>query len=722
MQRVAAILMGSLFLLPAAGQNRTTQAPAPGQPTAITGFRDVQAEVQREKTFLAVPDAQRAGEHLRILTSAPHMASTPEDRATADYVAGKFRGAGLETKIVEYKVWLAGKPDEVMLEIVYPKISRQPFQLRERVDGDRYQDDPRVVTGFNASSPSGDVEGDVVYANYGRPEDFRRLQDMKIDVRGKIVIARYGNNYRGVKVHVAEQHGAAGVIIYSDPSDDGYVKGDVYPKGPWRPESGIQRGSVKYTFRYPGDPTTPGVAATPDLPESKRIAPEKADDMPTIPTMPLSYGDAKMIMQEIGGPESPREWQGGLPFTYHVGPGAVRVHMRLKMNYAYHTIWDVIGTIPGKEFPNELVIGGNHRDAWVYGTVDPSSGTAAMLETVHGLGELLKTGWRPRRTIIFGSWDAEEQGLIGSTEWVEDEEKKLGNAAVYFNMDTAVSGPAFAASAVPSLKQFLRDATKAVPSPSGGSVYDAWQKSTQVAAATEGAQRRQPNAPSPDLPVGELGSGSDFTPFLQHVGVPATDITSNGPYGVYHSAFDDLQWFKRFADPNFVYEQQMARVFGIEILRMADADVLPHDYETYGKEITAYLEALQRRCNSAFGKQSPDFGASLDAAHRLMNAGEAAMVSQNAPAEAAEKRMKLNRALIGAERELLFPDGLPKRPWFRHSIYAPGEFTGYSAVVIPSVTEAVDNGDPKAAQEQLNALAAAIARAAEVLEKSQKGD
>jgi len=722
MQRVSAILMSTIFLLPAAGQNRPAQTPLPAQPIAITGFRDVQAQVQREKTFLAVPDAQRAGEHLRILTSAPHMAATPEDRATAEYVAQKFREAGLETKIVEYKVWLAGRPDEVMLEIVHPKIARQPFQLRERVDGDKYQDDPRIVQGFNASSPSGDVEGDIVYANYGRPEDFRKLQDMKIDVRGKIVITRYGNNYRGVKVHLAEQHGAAGVIIYSDPSDDGYVKGDVYPKGPWRPESGIQRGSVKYTFRYPGDPTTPGIAATPDLPDAKRVPPEKADDMPTIPTMPLSYGDAKMIMQELGGPESPREWQGGLPFTYHVGPGAVRVHMRLKMNYAYHTIWDVIGTIPGKDFPDELVIGGNHRDAWVYGTVDPSSGTAAMLETVHGLGELLKTGWRPRRTIIFGSWDAEEQGLIGSTEWVEDEEKRLGTAAVYFNMDTAVSGSTFAASAVPSLKQFLRDATKVVPSPSGGSVYDAWQKSTQSAAATEGAQRRQPNVASPDLPVGELGSGSDFTPFLQHVGVPATDITSNGPYGVYHSAFDDLQWFKKFADPNFVYEQQMARVFGIELLRMADADVLPHDYETYGKEITAYLEALQRRCNSAFGKQSPDFGASLDAAHRLMNAGEAALTLQNSPPASAERRSKLNRALIGAERELLFADGLPKRPWFRHSIYAPGEFTGYSAVVVPSVTEAVDNGDPKAAQEQLNALAAAIARTAEVLEKSQKGD
>jgi len=720
MPRVSAVLLGILCFLPAAGQNQPAQTPA--APTAITGFRDAAAEAQLEKSFIAVPDAKLAGEHLRALTSAPHMTATPEDRKTADYVAERFRAAGLETQIVEYKVWLAGKPDEVSLQIVYPKIARQPLKLREHVDGDRYQDDPRVVQPFNAGSPSGEIEGDVVYANYGRPEDFRKLQEMKIDVRVKIVITRYGNNYRGVKSHVAEQYGAAGVIIYSDPSDDGYVKGDVYPKGPWRPDSGVQRGSVGYIFKYPGDATTPGIASVPDLPDSKRIAPEKSGDMPSVMTMPISYGDAKMILQEIGGPESPRDWQGGLPFTYHVGPGPTRVHMRLKLNYAYRTIWDVIGTIPGKDFPNETVIGGNHRDAWVYGAVDPSSGTAAMLETVHGLGDLLKTGWRPKRTIILGSWDAEEQGLIGSTEWVEDQEKKLGGAAVYFNMDTAVSGSLFAASAVPSLKQFMRDVTKAVPSPGGGSVYEAWLKSKQNPANNEVVKTRLPNVQTADLPVGDLGSGSDFTPFLQHIGVPATDISSSGPYGVYHSTFDDLQWFETFADPNFLYEQEMARVFGIQVLRIANADVLPHDYETYGKEITAYLEALRSRCGTAFGKQSPDFAPSLDAAHRFTNAGHALLSSQAAPPESAQAREKLNQALISAERQLLVPEGLPKRPWFRHTIYAPGEFTGYAAVVLPSVTEAVDNGDVQGAQTQLNSVAAALSRASEVLEKSQKGD
>ena len=721
MQRVTAVLLGMLIFLPAAGQNQPAQTPATPA-TAITGFRDAATETQLEKSFIAVPDAKLAGDHLRALTSAPHMTGTPEDRKTADYVAEKFRAAGLETQIVEYKVWLAGKPDEVSLQIVYPKIARQALKLREHVDGDRYEDDPRVVQPFNAGSPSGEVEGDVVYANYGRPEDFRKLQEMKVDVRGKIVITRYGTNYRGVKSHVAEQYGAAGVIIYSDPSDDGYVKGDVYPKGPWRPDSGVQRGSVGYIFKYPGDASTPGFASVPDLPDSKRIEPEKSGDMPSVMTMPISYGDAKLILQEIGGPESPRDWQGGLPFTYHVGPGPTRVHMRLRLNYAYRTIWDVIGTIPGKDFPNETVIGGNHRDAWVYGAVDPSSGTAAMLETVHGLGELLKTGWRPKRTIILGSWDAEEQGLIGSTEWVEDQEKKLGGAAVYFNMDTAVSGPLFAASAVPSLKQFMRDVTRAVPSPGGGSVYDAWLKAKQNPSNNDAVKSKLPNVQTSDLPVGDLGSGSDFTPFLQHIGIPATDISSSGPYGVYHSAFDNLQWFETFADPNFLYEQEMARVFGIQVLRIANADVLPHDYETYGKEITAYLEALQRRCGTAFGKQSPDFAPSLDAAHRLMNAGHALLASQAAPPESSQAREKLNQALISAERQLLVPEGLPKRPWFRHTIYAPGEFTGYAAVVVPSVTEAVDNGDVQAAQTQLNSVAAALSRASEVLEKSQKGD
>ena len=297
---------------------------------------------------------------------------------------------------------------------------------REHVDGDRYDSDPRVVMPFNGSSPSADITADVVYANYGRPEDFQKLAQMGIDVKGKIVLTRYGGNFRGVKVYIAQEKGAAGVLIYSDPSDDGYYKGDAYPNGPYRPATGVQRGAVQYMFKYPGDPTTPGVASTPDLPMSKRVAPEKAESQPTIPSTPLSYKDAAPILENLKGPAAPHEWQGALPFTYHLGgKGNVKVHMLLKMDYQYRLIWDVIGRVQGTEYPDEWVVAGNHRDAWVYGAVDPNSGTAAMLEAVHGIGALLKQGWKPKRTIIFGSWDAEEEGLIGSTEWAEDNAQRL---------------------------------------------------------------------------------------------------------------------------------------------------------------------------------------------------------------------------------------------------------------------------------------------------------
>jgi len=345
----------------------------------ISGFRDAAAERALDQKFNAVPDAKLAEDHLRTLTAKPHLAGTPEDKATADYVAQKFRDAGLETQIVEYKIWL-GYPKEISVDVTEPKGVKMHGPTREHVQGDPFQDDARVIPPMNGSSPSGDVEAEVVYANYGRPEDFAKLKEMGVDVRGKIAIVRYGANYRGVKVYDAELAGAAGVIIYSDPIDDGYFKGEAYPKGPWRPVTAAQRGSVEYMSKYPGDVTTPGVASTPDLAVSQRIAPEKAAALPKIPATPLSYGDAQPILQNLGGQASPREWQGALPFTYHVGPGPVRVKIHLKFDYAYRTIWDVIGVIPGTELQSEWVVAGNHRDAWVYGAVDPNSGTAAMLE------------------------------------------------------------------------------------------------------------------------------------------------------------------------------------------------------------------------------------------------------------------------------------------------------------------------------------------------------
>ena len=686
---------------------------------AIPGFRDVAGEQEIEKRFLAVPDPRLAEEHLRILTQAPHIAASPEDKATAEYVAQKFREAGLEAEIVEYKVWI-NYPSEISVDMTAPAGVEMHGPRRERVEGDPYQDDPRVTTPYNGMSPSGDVEGEVVYANYGSPEDFDKLKQMNIDVRGKIVIVRYGQNFRGVKAFVAQERGAAGVIIYSDPKDDGYYRGDGYPKGPWRPASGAQRGSIGYMFQFPGDPMTPGVAAVPSLPDAKRVSPADSEQLPKIPVTPLSYADASPILGHLDGPPSPREWQGALPFTYHVGPGPSKVKIHLKQDYQLRTIWDVIGKAPGSASPNEWVVAGNHRDAWVYGAVDPNSGTAAMLEAVHGLGELLKTGWKPKRTIVIGSWDAEEEGLIGSTEWGEDHAKELANADAYFNMDVAVSGPKFGASGVPSLKQFIREIAKAVPSPQGGTVYDAWKKTSQPNQQQFHPQETSTSTYQPpaaqvrsDVPVGDLGSGSDYTVFLQHLGVPSTDVGSTGDYGVYHSVFDNFAWFKKFGDPDFRYEQQMARVYGLEMVRMAGADVLPYDYENYGKEILAYLETAKTKAKNRFGDKAPDFAAAAGGAHHLEQAG-AKMLQKQRKFSGDPERM--NAALRETERALLIPEGLPNRSWYRHAIYAPGQYTGYAAVVIPGVNEAIDRGDLRRTDQQIAVLAAALHRAAMVLE------
>jgi N-acetylated-alpha-linked acidic dipeptidase len=696
---------------------------APNPPAAsppIFGFHDSAAESAIEAHFVSVPDPKLAEEHLRTLTKVPHMAGTAEDKATADYVAQKFRDAGLETEIVEYKVWM-NYPSEISVDLTAPAGIEMHGPTREHVNNDPYQDDPRVVMPFNGMSPSGDLEADVVYANYGTPEDFEKLDKLGVSVRDKIVIVRYGQNFRGVKVFVAQEHGAAGVIIYSDPADDGWRRGDKYPDGPWRPDTGVQRGSVGFMFEFPGDPTTPGVASVESLPESKRISPQQSAQMPKIPVTPLSYHDAWPILQHLDGPESPREWQGSLPFTYHVGPGPSRVKMHLKQDYQFRSLWDVIGRVKGSQLPEQWVIAGNHRDAWVYGAVDPNSGTAAMLESVHGIGELLKSGWKPKRTIVFCSWDGEEEGLMGSTEWVEQHEAELRNAVAYFNVDVAVSGPKFGSSSVPSLKQFLRDITKIVPSPKGGTVYDAWQKTsapetpaTQSPTEAIGDSRRTPAAQvKSDVAVGDLGSGSDYTAFLQHAGVPSTDISSSGPYGVYHSVFDNFAWFKKFGDPDFVYEQEIARVFGLQALRMADADVLPYDYEEYGKEVAAYLDAARKRGEDKFGKGVLDFQAVIAAGRRFTSAGAKILVKQRNPSGDVSR---LNHVLINAERSMLVPQGLPHRPWFKHAIYAPGEYTGYAAVVIPGVNEALDKGDSERARQQLALLAAALERAAKTLE------
>jgi N-acetylated-alpha-linked acidic dipeptidase len=695
------------------------QAPA----TQVFGYQNFSQQAKWDHAFMAIPDAKLAGEHLKTLTKAPHWASSPEDHDTALYVAEKFKAAGLHTEIQPFRVWM-NKPVKIEIEAFDAsgkKLMSGPTP--EHVDdkaygGDPFQNDPRILPAFNSSSASGDVTADVVYANFGTLDDFKKLDSMGISVKGKIVLVRYGANFRGVKVYIAQQYGAAGVLIYSDPADDGYVKGDMYPRGPYRPETAVQRGSVQYLPIHSGDPETPGVASTLDLPDSERETDPAKMNQPSIPANPLSYHDAAPILEALTGQESPRDWQGGLPFTYHMGgTGAVKVHMNLVQDYKLRTIWDVVGIIDGTdpEQKDDWVVAGNHRDAWVYGAVDPNSGTAAMLEAVHGLGDLLKQGWQPKRRIVICSWDAEEEGLMGSTEWAELHAKELGHAVAYFNTDVGVAGPNFDASAVPSLKEFVRDVTREVPSPKGGTVYEQWQADQQ---ASPRQRRRAMNADAPadkEAAVGDLGSGSDFTPFIQHLGVPSTDIGSSGPYGVYHSVFDNYNWFTKFADPTFVYEQQQARVFGLEILHMADTDVLPYDYRLYGKDVVGYLTEAHNRAVAT--KMDVDFSEALAAANRFAAAGARVRDLQSSPAAGSAK---LNAELREAENALLNPDGLPKRPWYKHTIYAPGEYTGYAAVVIPGVNEGIDANDHARTQEQLGALAAALNRSAAILEDAAK--
>jgi N-acetylated-alpha-linked acidic dipeptidase len=716
-----------LALSPAAAlaQNATQQQ--------VFGFRDFSHQAQLDATFQAVPDAALAGQHLKILTKAPHIAGSEEDHQTALYVAEKFKAAGLETKIVEYRA-LINLPRKILIEAFAPDGKKlmtgpSPEHVGPEYGGDPFQDDPRITPAFNGASPSGDVTAEVVYANYGTPADFKRLADLGVSVKGKIVLVRYGANYRGIKVYDAQLAGAAGVLIYSDPADDGYFHGDKYPRGPYRPDTAVQRGATQFLPIYPGDATTPGIASTPDLPESKRIPIDKIQaNWPSIPVNPLSYHDAAPILQALDGPNVPHDWQGALPFAYHTGQAGqgtaarrVTVHMHLEQDTRLRTIWDVQGMIPGAdpEQKENWVVAGNHRDAWVFGAVDPNSGTAAMLESVHGLGTLLKQGWKPKRTIVICSWDAEEEGLIGSTEWTEDHMPQLAHAVAYFNTDVGVSGPNFNASAVPSLMEFVRDVTRDVKAPAGGTVYDQWLKTQSVnpnrrAAGDDEDFAIQANGHK-EVRVGTLGSGSDFTPFIQHAGVPSTDIGSGGPYGVYHSAFDDFHWFTKFADPTFVYEQQQARVFGLEILHMADADVLPYNYQAYGRAVAGYVSAAQEKAQMA--GMSLDFTALSAASSRFTEAGTAVLAVQKTSTGDATA---LNMALRGAEEALLNPEGLPKRGWYKHTIYAPGEFTGYAAVVIPGVNEGIDAKDAARTQAQITALTTALNNAAAVLEQASK--
>ncbi|HYL69217.1 MAG TPA: M28 family metallopeptidase [Candidatus Limnocylindria bacterium] len=689
--------------------------------SSLRGFLPARVEAERalEQKLRAIPDTAHAEANLRHLTSEPHMAGTEASHRVAQWLEEQFRSFGFDAEIVSYSVWLP-QPREVKLELPVPesKTLATPEQPYE-VDKDTF--DPRVVVGFNAFSPSADVTAPVVYVNYGAPEDYRELDSRGISVEGKIAIARYGHNYRGIKTKLAEEHKAAGLIIYSDPQDDGYVAGDPFPRGPWRPMSGIQRGSVLYTQLYPGDPLTPGIAATPD---AKRLAPADAANVSQIPTLPINAQDAAVILQNLAGPPVPKAWQGGLPFTYHLGPGDATAHIKLVMDYQQRQIYDVIARLRGTD-DSQWVVMGNHHDAWVFGAADPGSGTAVMLETARSLGELARNGWKPRRTIVMCEWDGEEPGLIGSTEWVEANRAELqARAVAYINTDVGVIGPNFSASATPSLEELVRDAARDVQDPhstSHRSVYDVWQeRAAHPKDEVSGTARPEPKSePSGDVSLSALGAGSDFCPFLDHAGIPSMDMGFAGDYGVYHALYDDFYWMKHFGDPTFAYHAALARIIGTIALRLDEADVLPYDFTAYASEIaraSADLasHAAQPGGDAAVAKVVSGASAQLTAAaSRAAQALQSLTASSLSPTKEAE----LNHSLAAVEQSLLSPEGLMGRPWYKHTIYAPGIHAGYAAEIFPGPNEALERKDRAAFRHEAEALAAALRRAAASLDE-----
>jgi N-acetylated-alpha-linked acidic dipeptidase len=680
--------------------------------TTIDGFSParIAAEQRWEEQFRAVPDPKSAREHLRRLTIEPHIAGTKEDYDTAVYVRDQLRSYGLNADLREYEVWLNYPKSPGTLELITTK--RQPLSTREAVvPGDPTSSNPKITPLFNGYSATGDVTAPVVYANYGLPGDYEELKKAGVDVKGKIVIVRYGNSFRGVKAKVAEDHGAVGCIIYSDPEDDGYMQGDVYPKGPWRPVASGQRGSVQYLFDYPGDPLTPGKPAIPGTP---RLKPEEATDLTRIPVQPIAYDVAKTILSQLKGPVRPaRGFQGGLPFAYHLG-GTNDVKLRLKtdMDYKLRKIWDVVTRIDGNEEKDRWVILGNHRDAWVFGAVDPNSGSSAMLEVGRGFASLLKQGWKPRRTIILCSWDAEEYGLIGSTEWAEEFAEELKEKAVaYLNLDVAVSGPHFGASSVPSLWKLIRAATRDIKDPkTGKTVYQQWQ---------DHAHENRPESEQrpPEEAIGALGSGSDYTPFLQHLGIPSTDMGFNGDYGVYHSAYDSFYWMDHFGDPGFNYHVAAAQLWGTLAMRLADADGLSFDYTDYAKQIREFFTEAMRLArirNLAGSLDDKSMTSAIDdfakEAERIeKNRQEAVRNSDR------ERLTRINDAVIQAERQFIDERGLRGRAWYKHQIYAPGIYTGYAAQPLTDFRQALDDRNSTVAKESLERIVEAIKRVTKTL-------
>jgi len=636
----------------------------------------------------------------RIFTREPHMAGSVRNYELAQYVAKQWKDYGLEdVQLIEHPVYLPWPIRyEATLVGANEKLSLKEDPIPE--DKDSYNKDVGIP--YCAYSADVDVTAPVVYVNSGNPEDYDLLAKRGVDVRGKIALARYSMpySYRGFKALTAQRHGVAALLLYSDPAEDGYKKGDVYPRGPWGPESHLQRGGIVYDFNLPGDPRTPGWAS---VPGGRFLPAESAVSMPTVAAAPMSYKDARRLLEKMTGPAVPPEWQGGLPFTYHLGPTSDKLHLVIQNDKKVRSIWNVVGRLRGEERPNEWVVLGNHRDAWVFGGVDPSSGTATLMETARAFGELKRSGWKPRRTLIFASWDAEEFTLTGSTEWGELEAERLkAGALAYLNVDSSSSGSSFAAAAVPALANFLRDVARDVPDPSGGSIYDKWLAQTKDAREPEVTTR--------------LGSGSDYTVFLNFLGVPVADLTFDGPYGVYHSIYDSFNWVDTVGDPGYRYHAAMGRYWAVAALRLSECDYVPLDYAAYAQEVQRYLDETEQLARGL--KVDVDLTPARTAAKAWeKNSRMALEVARNAVAAGDVTQVeRVHRGLMKVERALLDPEGLVGRPWFKHLIYAPRPT--YKASVLPALTEAIEARDQSRVKLEVDRLTRALTRASAALEPS----
>ena len=682
-----------------------------------------QAQVQSwEEKFRALPRADLLKEYMRELSAEPHHLGSARDQQNAEWLRDKFKSWGLDVSIEEYQV-LFPTPKERVLELLAP--TKFVAKLKEpTIAEDPDSTDQDQLLTYNAYSGEGDVTAPLVYVNYGIPADYEALEKMGVSVKGKIVIARYGASWRGIKPKVADEHGAIGCLIYSDPKEDGYYQGDVYPTGPYRNEDGVQRGSVMDMPVHPGDPLTPGVGATRS---AKRLSREEAKTILKIPVLPISYSDALPLLKQLRGAIVPDAWRGALPITYHVGGNEdVKVHLKLSFNWTQATTYNVIARITGSTYPDEWIIRGNHHDAWVNGADDPVSGLVSVLEEARSFGELLKQGWKPKRTMIFCAWDGEEQGLLGSTEWVEDHAADLTQKAVaYINTDSTGKGTLGIAGSH-TLEHFMNDVARSVADPKGkGSAWDAQKAAREKAATTDEAKRELRERA--DLRISALGSGSDYTAFIDHLGIASLNLgfSGEGGSGIYHSIYDSFYWYTKFSDGDFTHTRALAQVAGTAMMRLADAEVLPFEFTNLADTISNYADDVAKLLAASKPPTKIDLQPLRNAVEKVRNSAnnyDRALRGQLANGKKIAEVKALNRLLYQSERKLLSEAGLPRRDWFKHQVYAPGFYTGYGVKTLPGVREALEQKywDEASAQtliisKTLEAMAAQIDEAAKQL-------